>query len=319
MNTTARILDVRNLVVEYPIGAGRTVQAVSGVSFEIGRGETLGLVGESGCGKSSLARAVMQCPGPASGRVIFCGEDLGDLDQNRLRSLRPGFQMIFQDAVAALNPSRSVGETLAMPLKITGKLSRSEHRRRVREMMTAVGLDPDTCDHRPFQFSGGQCQRIQIARALMTAPKLLVCDEPVSSLDVSVKAQIINLLEEMRQRYGLALLFISHDLAVVKNVCDRVAVMFLGKLCEVAPSENLYRTPAHPYTAALLGAIPRNNSVFIASPPNQLSSETPSPTDPPSGCRYRTRCPKAQKHCQKEEPILKAIRPDHYAACHYLH
>ncbi len=313
------ILEIQDLVVEFTVGQGRKVHAVSGVSLEIAHGETLGLVGESGCGKSTVARAAMQLPRPTAGRVLFCGEDLTRVAKKRLRRLRPRFQMIFQDSVASLNPRRKIGQTIASPLRIAGNRNRAERTRLAREMMEAVGVDPDAFDRRPHQFSGGQCQRIQIARALMTEPKLLVCDEPVSSLDVSVQAQILNLLEDMRNRLGLTMLFISHDLAVVKNVSDRVAVMYLGKLCETAPSGKLYKTPAHPYTAALLAAIPEPDPGKSASGVNEniLAGEMPSPLYPPSGCRFRTRCPRAADQCATEEPRLKEIEQGHNVACHF--
>ena len=240
------VLEVRDLAVTHRAARGVTVQAVCGIGFSIAKRETLGLVGESGCGKSSMARAVMQLPRATGGQVLFCGEDLTRMDTGRLRRLRPGFQMIFQDASAALNPRRKVDHIVEEPLRVIGNGSPVERKHRVRDMLIQVGLDPETGDLRPHRLSGGQCQRIQIARALISRPKLLVCDEPVSSLDVSVQAQIINLLESMRIEYGLAMLFISHDLAVVKNICDRVAVMYLGKLCEIAPAESLYHRPAHP-------------------------------------------------------------------------
>ncbi|MFC1505173.1 ABC transporter ATP-binding protein [Thermodesulfobacteriota bacterium] len=311
------ILDVRNLVVEFDAGGGRKIHAVSDVGFRIAKGETLGLVGESGCGKSSVARAVMQLPKPTSGWVLFCGEDLTRAEKKRLRTLRPQFQMIFQDSVSALNPRRKIGETVAVPLKIMGNGNRAERKRLVLEMLESVGVGPEAFDRLPFEFSGGQCQRIQIARALMSNPKLLICDEPVSALDVSVQAQIINLLEDLRKRLGLTLLFISHDLAVVKNVCDRVAVMYLGKLCEIAPSEDLYRSPRHPYTAALLSAIPGPDPSLPPRKVDLLSGEMPSPTDPPSGCRFRTRCPKAEDRCAGEQPVLNVIEPGHGVACHF--
>ncbi len=311
------ILDVKNIVVEFDAGGGRKVHAVSDVSFRIEKGETLGLVGESGCGKSSAARAIMHLPKPTSGHVLFCGEDLTSAEKKRLLSLRPQFQMIFQDSVAALNPRRKIGETVAIPLKIMGNGNRAGRKRRVLEMLESVGVAPEAFDRLPFEFSGGQCQRIQIARALMTNPKLLVCDEPVSALDVSVQAQIINLLEDLRKRLGLTMLFISHDLAVVKNVCDRVAVMYLGKLCEIAPSEALYRSPRHPYTAALLSAIPEPDPNRPARAAKLLSGEMPSPTDPPSGCRFRTRCPKAEERCANEDPIMREIETGRRVACHF--
>lgn len=318
MNKNEVILEVQNLVVEFDAGRRRKVHAVSGVSFRLRKGETLGLVGESGCGKTTVARAIMQLCRPTSGRVLFKGEDLTQTGSDLLQKLRPLFQMIFQDSISSLNPRRKVGETIAAPLRIIGKGDRTERTRRACEMMEAVGLDPaQAFNRRPFQFSAGQCQRISIARALMAEPKLLICDEPVSALDVSVQAQIINLLEDMRVRYGLTMLFISHDLSVIKNVCDQVAVMYLGKLCEIAPSERLYRTPCHPYTAALVSAIPEPDPTRPVSEVRMLTGELPSPTDPPSGCRFRTRCPHAKERCAEFEPPLKEIEPGHHVACHF--
>ena len=251
------ILTVEHLVVEYNLGRRSKIHAVSDVSFNISRGETLGLVGESGCGKSTVARAIFQILKPVSGKILFNGEDMIGCGAKRLRELRPRLQMIFQDAAASLNPVRKVGRTISEPLRVTGKHNARQLDRVVNELMREVGLDPEQAyNRRPFEFSIGQCQRISIARALITNPELLVCDEPVSALDVSVQAQILNLLESIKARYGLTMLFISHDLAVVKNICDRVAVMHLGKLCEMAESENLYQAPRHPYTALLLASIP---------------------------------------------------------------
>ena len=309
----AILLDVRDLTVEFG-----PVKAVSGVSFTVRRGETLGLVGESGCGKSSTARAVMQLPRPTGGEVRFNGIDLNALGRNELRRLRPKFQMIFQDPVSSLNPRRTVRDIVAAPLEIAGQGRREERDRSVRDMLAAVGLDPDQAmARRPHQFSGGQCQRISIARALVLDPELLICDEPVSALDVSVQAQILNLLQDMKERYGLTMLFISHDLAVVKNISDRVAVMYLGKICELAPSESLYATPAHPYTRALLQAVPEPDP---EKPPRQvdmIAGDLPSPMNPPSGCRFRTRCPRAQPMCAEVEPPLTEIAPGHQLACHF--
>jgi peptide/nickel transport system ATP-binding protein len=317
MNENEIILEVQDLVVEFDAGRRRKVHAVSGVSFRLRKGETLGLVGESGCGKTTMARAIMQLCQPTSGGVLFRGEDLTRLGGDSLRKLRPLFQIIFQDSISSLNPRRKVGETIAVPLRIIGKGDKIERTRRAREMLEAVGLDPDqTFNRRPFQFSAGQCQRISIARALMAGPDLLICDEPVSALDVSVQAQIINLLEAMRVRYGLTMLFISHDLSVIKNVCDQVAVMYLGKLCEIAPSERLYRAPRHPYTDALLRAIPQPDPTQPQSKVKMLAGELPSPTDPPSGCRFRTRCPYAKERCAELEPQFNETEPGHQVACH---
>jgi peptide/nickel transport system ATP-binding protein len=311
------LLRVEDLVVEFNADGGK-VKAVSGISLDLLPGETLGLVGESGCGKSTTGRAVMQLPRPTSGSVRFDGVELTALKGGELRKTRPQMQMIFQDPISSLNPRRKVGDIVAEGLEIW-KIGDAESRAaKVDEMLAAVGLDPDAArNRRPHEFSGGQCQRISIARAVVTDPKLIICDEPVSALDVSVQAQILNLLEEMKQRYDLTMLFIAHDLAVVKNVSDRVAVMYLGKLCEVCPPDVLYAQPAHPYTAALLAAIPVPDP---ASPPDDarvLGGEIPSNVNPPSGCRFRTRCPKAQERCAEEEPQIREIGPDQYVACHF--
>jgi peptide/nickel transport system ATP-binding protein len=310
------LLRVENLVVEYLIG-GKTLHAVSGVSLAVARGETLGLVGESGCGKSTLARAVLQLCKITSGQVIFDGIDLTAIRGEALRSLRRRLQIIFQDPVASLNPRRRVGDILAEPLAIAGVSDKAEREALVRKVLAAVGLNPDlTLDRFAHEFSGGQCQRICIARALILEPELIVCDEPVSSLDVSIRAQIVNLLEEMKARYGLTLLFIAHDLAIVKAVSDRVAVMYLGKLCELAPTERLFENPGHPYTALLLEAIPRPDP-DAAVPASVPVGEPPSPIAPPSGCRFRTRCSRAERRCSEEEPALREIAPRQFVACHF--
>src|SRR6266481_5064219 len=250
------LLDVQNLVVEYGVG-GKIVHAVSGVSLQVARGETLGLVGESGCGKSTLGRAVLQLRQAVSGKVLFDGQDLTAMQGDTLRKMRQRVQLIFQDPIASLNPRRRIGDIIAEPLVIAGVKDPAQRQQLVSEVLTAVGLDPGLVTGRlPHEFSGGQCQRICIARALVLNPEFIICDEPVSALDVSIRAQILNLLEEMKARYGLTLLFIAHDLAVVKAVSDRVAVMYLGRLCEVGPSEQLFANPAHPYTALLIEAIP---------------------------------------------------------------
>ena len=312
------LLRIEHLTMEFPAGRGRKVHAVTDLSFDVEAGETLGLVGESGCGKSTTGRAIMQLPRPTSGSVRFEDTEVTSLSKSELRELRPRFQMIFQDPISSLNPRRRVGEIVAEPLNIWNTGTPEERTEKVREVLDACGLDPDvTMGKYPHEFSGGQCQRICVARALILEPKVLICDEPVSALDVSVQAQILNLLEEMKERYGLTLLFIAHDLAVVKNVSDRVAVMYLGKLCEIGSPDNLYGNPAHPYTSALLRSIPvPDPAVSIADEP-PLSGELPSPIDPPSGCRFRTRCPRAQERCAVEEPEVRKVGDDQFVACHF--
>ncbi|MFI0423691.1 ABC transporter ATP-binding protein [Spongiactinospora sp. 9N601] len=315
----AALLRVEHLVVTFPAGRGRAVQAVSDVSFDVLPGETLGIVGESGCGKSSMGRATVLMPPPRSGSVIFEGRDLTALHGEELRRTRRRIQMIFQDPISSLNPRRRVGDIVTEPMAIWDKGGPKERAARAREVFEAVGLDYDAvAGRRPHEFSGGQCQRISIARALVLDPKLLICDEPVSALDVSVQAQILNLLEDAKARFGLSLVFIAHDLGVVKNVSDRVAVMYLGRLCEVAPAEDLYRAPAHPYTRALLDAVPvPDPAARPAESDPALGGEFPSPLAPPSGCRFRTRCPLATGRCATEEPRLHEVRPGRYVACHH--
>jgi peptide/nickel transport system ATP-binding protein len=310
------LLSVENLVVEYPLG-GKTVHAVSGVSLQVARGETLGLVGESGCGKSTLGRAVLQLRKPVSGQVLFDGQDLTAMQGDALRRMRRRVQLIFQDPIASLNPRRRIGDIVAEPLVISGVKDPGERRRRVCDVLSAVGLDPAlVIDRLPHEFSGGQCQRICIARALVLNPDFVICDEPVSALDVSIRAQILNLLEEMKARYGLTLLFIAHDLAVVKAVSDRVAVMYLGRLCEVGPSAQLFAQPAHPYTALLIEAIPVPDP-DVRPAEAVATGEPPSPISPPSGCRFRTRCPRADQRCIDEVPELREVAPEQFAACHH--
>jgi len=317
------ILRVENLVQEFPVGRNRVVHAVSDVSFDLRKGETLGIVGESGCGKSTTARALVQLPPPTSGRVVLDpgsdnAIDLTALSGNDLRDVRPRLQMIFQDPISSLNPRRRVMDIVSEGLEIwsDGDIG-TEGRERVAEVLHAVGIDPAVAaSHRPHQFSGGQCQRISIARALTVNPEILICDEPVSALDVSVQAKILNLLEEMKDRYGLTLVFISHDLSVVRNVSDRVIVMYLGKVCEVGDADTLYSVPAHPYTRVLLASAPQPASTVDESE-SAIGDEIPSPINPPSGCRFRTRCPRADDRCATEEPVLRAVGDDHFVACHY--
>jgi peptide/nickel transport system ATP-binding protein len=310
------LLAVKNLVVEYGFGS-KTVHAVSDVSLEIARGETLGLVGESGCGKSTLGRAILQLRRAVSGRVLFDGEDLSAMHGEQLRRMRRRVQLIFQDPIASLNPRRRIGDIVAEPLLIAGYTDQKKRQELVCEMLSAVGLDPALVMGRlPHEFSGGQCQRISIARALVLNPEFIVCDEPVSALDVSIRAQILNLLEEMKARFGLTLLFIAHDLAVVKAVSDRVAVMYLGRLCEVGPSEQVFARPAHPYTALLIEAIPVPDPDVRPAETVRVG-EPPSPIAPPSGCRFRTRCPRADQVCSDEVPNLRAVAPNQHVACHH--
>ncbi|MEP6659503.1 MAG: oligopeptide/dipeptide ABC transporter ATP-binding protein [Acidimicrobiales bacterium] len=313
------LLRVDDLVVEFPVGStGLKVHAVSKISFDVLPGETLGLVGESGCGKSTTGRAIMQLPRPTSGRVVFDGQEMTVLRGEEMRKVRTSMQMIFQDPISSLNPRRTVTDIVGEPLKIWGIGVSGDRVARVHKVLDDVGIDPEVAgDRRPHQFSGGQCQRICVARALVLDPKLIICDEPVSALDVSVQAQILNLLEDMKARYGLTLVFIAHDLAVVKNISDRVCVMYLGKICEVALSDDLYENPAHPYTDLLLKAIPVPDPDVKPDPTARIQGELPSPIFPPSGCRFRTRCPRADDRCQVEEPILREVAPIHYVACHH--
>ena len=310
------LLSVNDLVVSFKKGRQK-VQAVAGVSFDVFEGETLGLVGESGCGKSTTGRALIRIEEPTSGTVRVGDVEITSLHRKALREARTNIQMIFQDPISSLNPRRLVKDVVAEPLDIWGTQKGEERAATVRQMLEAVGLDPDVAgDRYPREFSGGQCQRISIARALVMKPKVLICDEMVSALDVSVQAQILNLVEDLKARYGLTLVFIAHDLAVVKNVSDRVAVMYLGRLCEIAPSDELYSRPAHPYTEALLSAVlepdPSKEHSHVT-----LSGEPPSPIDPPSGCRFRTRCPKAEERCASEVPELREIATGHQVACHF--
>ncbi|MFZ4517575.1 MAG: ABC transporter ATP-binding protein [Microthrixaceae bacterium] len=312
------LLRVENLVVDFPAGRNRKVSAVSNVSFDVAEGETLGLVGESGCGKSTTGKAIMQLPPPTRGSVRLDGVELTELSGEKLRSARPRFQMIFQDPISSLNPRRAVSDIVEEPLTIWKIGNQAERRQKVEDVLGAVGVDAQAAaERKPHEFSGGQCQRISIARAVITEPKLIICDEPVSALDVSVQAQILNLLEDMKAQYGLTLLFVAHDLAVVKNVSDKVAVMYLGKMCEIGPPDRLYATPAHPYTAALLAAIPVPDPAVDPAANAHLGGELPSPIDPPSGCRFRTRCDRAQDLCAQAEPQMQKVADGHYVACHF--
>jgi peptide/nickel transport system ATP-binding protein len=318
------LLEVRNVVHEFTVrGAGGlkggVVHAVSDVSFDIEAGETLGVVGETGSGKSTLARCVLQAPRPKAGSVRFQDTELVGLRGRRLQRARRQMQMVFQDPFGSLNPRWRISEIVEEPLIGYGVGNSSSRRQRVRELLDLVGLNPGVYGRRrPYELSGGQCQRVAIARAIALDPALVVCDEPVSSLDVLIQAQVLNLFEQLRTELGLSYLFISHDLALVKQVSDRVAVMHLGQLCEVGPADALYRSPRHPYTVDLLASIP---SLDPTKPPATgravNSGEPPSPLSPPSGCRFRTRCPRAQDLCAQERPLLRELGPGHQVACHF--
>lgn len=309
------LVRVRALVKHFPVeGSDDVVRAVDGVTFEILRGETLGLVGESGCGKSTVGRCLLRLIEPTHGEVLFEGRDVLKLGKAGLRELRREMQIIFQDPYASLNPRMTVLAIVSEPLKIHGLGNKLERRERVAELLRKVGLDPDYMNRYPHEFSGGQRQRIGIARALALNPKLIVADEPVSALDVSVQAQVVNLLQDLQEEFGLTYLFISHGLAVVEHISTRVAVMYLGRIVEVASAAELYAQPLHPYTQALLSAIP------IPDPKRKreriiLSGDVPTPINPPSGCRFRTRCPAAIDECAKIDPDLREITPGHTVAC----
>ncbi len=317
------LLDVRDLVKHFPVGGGLlggargTVRAVDGVSFTIHRGETLGLVGESGCGKTTTGRCILQLERPTSGQVIFEGRDLTTLDDAALRTVRRKIQVIFQDPYSSLNPRMTVGQIIAEPLAVHGIVSGSTARRdRVRDLLRRVGLLPQHAQRYPHELSGGQRQRVGVARALAMEPSMIVCDEPVSALDVSIQAQIINLLEDLQAEYGLTYLFIAHDLAVVRHISDRVVVMYLGKIAEIADRKSLYDDPMHPYTKALLAAVPIPDPEVEARRERVvLRGEVPSPLNPPSGCVFHPRCPIAVDRCQVAVPSLREIRQRHWTAC----
>lgn len=318
MNTpisTDVALSVKDVFVEY--GKGRNqLQAVAGVSLDLMQGETLGIVGESGCGKSSLGRAILQLHRPASGSVTYNGVELTELDNKALQEARSDIQVVLQDPVSALNPRRRIIDIVAEGLVIHG-MRRAEARERAAEALREVGMDPDLIGDRfPHQFSGGQCQRIAIARAMALEPKLMICDEPVASLDVSIQAQVLGILKKMKDTHGLSMIFISHDLSVVMNVCNRVAVMYLGKIVEVGDTESLYAAPLHPYTRILLDSVPKPDPMIVDTTPG-IKGEIPSPKNPPSGCRFRTRCPIAQPVCAEVEPELRADEAGRVVACHF--
>ncbi|MEK6303932.1 MAG: dipeptide ABC transporter ATP-binding protein [Acidobacteriota bacterium] len=319
-NNNDNLLVVRNLKKYFPVGEGffgggaNSVKAVDGVSFAIRRGETFGLVGESGCGKTTTGRCILRLIEPTSGEVWFDGRDLLAVGPNELRSLRSDIQIIFQDPYSSLNPRMTVDQIVGEPLIIHQVGNRSERRQRVAELLSLVGLEASHAGRYPHEFSGGQRQRIGIARALALNPKFIVCDEPVSALDVSVQAQVVNLLQDLQEQLGLTYLFISHGLSVVEHISTRVGIMYLGKLVEVASSEEIFHNPLHPYTRALLSAIP------LPDPDAKrerlpLAGDIPTAINPPSGCRFRTRCPIAEPDCAEEEPRLVEVSKDHFVAC----
>jgi oligopeptide transport system ATP-binding protein len=323
MSGTEALLQVRNLVKHFEVGSGMfggrraLVRAVDGVSFSIGRGETLGLVGESGCGKTTTGRCILQLEAPTSGEILFEGRDLTRLGPDELRAVRRRLQVIFQDPYSSLNPRMTVGDIIAEPLGVHGIVRGAGARRdRVRDLLRKVGLLPQHAARYPHQLSGGQRQRVGIARALAMEPALIVCDEPVSALDVSIQAQIINLLEDLQADLGLTYLFIAHDLAVVRHISDRVAVMYLGKIVELADRKTLYDDPLHPYTRALLSAVPIPDPELEARREHLvLRGEVPSPLDPPAGCVFHPRCPIAEDRCRRVVPELREVKPGHWAAC----
>ncbi|MFI2709837.1 ABC transporter ATP-binding protein [Micromonospora sp. NPDC018662] len=324
---TENIIEVRDLVKHYPVTRGVVfkktighVKAVDGVSFELKAGETLGVVGESGCGKSTLARVLMNLEKPTAGQVLYKGQDISKLSGGALRRLRRQIQLVMQDPYTSLNPRMTVGDLIGEPFEIHSEVApRGSRRGKVKELLDLVGLNPEHINRYPHQFSGGQRQRIGIARALALRPEVIVCDEPVSALDVSIQAQVMNLLEKLQAEFGLSYVFIAHDLSVVRHLSDRVAVMYLGKMVEIGTEDEIYERPTHPYTQALLSAVPvpdptvRESKAII-----RLQGDVPSPVSPPSGCRFRTRCWKAQDVCAQEVPLLE-IRPgsDHPSACHF--
>jgi oligopeptide transport system ATP-binding protein len=318
------LLSVEDLAVHFPISAGiirrqvGVIRAVDGISFAVEKGETLGLVGESGCGKSTTGRAILRLNDPTSGRVLFEGKDVAHLKGEALRKARPRMQMIFQDPQASLNPRMTVADIVAEPLDEHRAAKGAARETRVRELLDAVGLNPSFANRYPHEFSGGQRQRIGIARALALDPSFIVCDEPIAALDVSIQAQVVNLLEDLQSKLGLTYLFISHDLSMVRHLADKVAVMYLGKIVELGTRDQLYGEPKHPYTQALLSAVP------IPDPQRErqrehiiLKGDVPSPKNPPSGCRFRTRCPVAQPLCAETEPEWRKLADGRRVACHF--
>jgi peptide/nickel transport system ATP-binding protein len=324
-STAEPLVQVRGLVKHFPITRGiviqrkiGAVQAVDGVSFDVHRGETLGIVGETGCGKSTTARLMMRLLDATAGEVRFDGQDITKLKGARLKAIRREMQMIFQDPYSSLNPRKTVGSIVGQPFAIHGlQTGKGERKRAVQELMETVGLNPEHYNRYPHEFSGGQRQRIGVARALALKPKLLIADEPVSALDVSIQAQVLNLLRDMQRQLGLTLVFIAHDLSVVRHMCDRVAVMYLGRVVEIGPADPVYDYPRHPYTGALLSAVPVADPSARKDERTLLSGDVPSPANPPSACRFHTRCPKAQELCSVEDPPLQDKGTGTDAACHF--
>lgn len=322
MNNNLPLLVVQNLKKYFPINRSflartqHTLKAVDDLSFSIAHGETLGLVGESGCGKTTVGRTIIRLYEPTDGKIIIDGEDISSLPESQLLPYRRKMQMIFQDPYSSLNPRMTVTEIIREPLEIHKIAQGKEAQDRIDELLSMVGLNKEHANRFPHEFSGGQRQRIGIARALAVEPKFIICDEPISALDVSIQAQVINLLEELQERLGLAYLFITHDLSMVKHISNRIAVMYLGKLVEIAKSQALYQNPLHPYTQALLSAVPIADPKLEASRQRIiLEGDVPSPVDPPPGCRFRTRCPIARKECSQLEPELKDVGNGHWVAC----
>ena len=321
--TPKPLVEVRGLKMYFPITAGilrrkvGDVKAVDDVSFTIMEGETLGLVGESGCGKSTCGRAVLRLYDPTAGSICIEGTEIGTLSQSALRPLRPKMQMVFQDPQASLNARMTVASIISEPLDEHTKLTRAEKLARVYELMDAVGLNRDFANRYPHEFSGGQRQRIGIARALALNPRFIVCDEPIAALDVSIQAQVVNLLEDLQDKFGLTYLFISHDLSMVRHICDRVAVMYLGRIVEIAPRDALYDNPQHPYTQALLSAVPEPDPVSESTRQRIiLQGDVPSPAKPPRGCNFCTRCPQVMPVCRETKPDLREVAPGQFVACH---
>lgn len=319
------LLHVKNLVKHFPIKQGILIQkqigavhAVDGVSFDIIKGETLGLVGESGCGKSTTGRTILQLYRPTSGEVVFEGTDLVKLKGEDLRKMRRRMQMIFQDPYASLNPRMTIGEIIAEPIMIHNPSDRVGARDKVAELLKLVGLNPQYANRYPHEFSGGQRQRVGVARSLSLEPSLIICDEPVSALDVSIQAQVVNLLEDLQEKFNLTYLFIAHDLSMVRHISNRIAVMYLGVIVEVADSDELFRNPLHPYSRALLSAVPVPDPMVEAKRQRLiLQGDVPSPVNPPSGCRFRTRCPIAKDICAQEKPATVEFSENHFVACHF--